>query len=82
MEALERRILSHDLNVKCHRNLTQDEQKALENLRGYVDIIIKQADKGCAVVVMDREVYIHEAIGQLNDSEVYMLLDGDPILGT
>ena len=26
-------------------------------------------------MVMDREVYIHEAIGQLND----MLLDGDPI---
>ena len=75
VEALERTILSHDLNVKCHRNLTQDEQKALENLRGYVDIIIKQADKGSAVVVMDREVYIHEAIGQLND----MLLDGDPI---
>ncbi|XP_068734420.1 uncharacterized protein [Montipora capricornis] len=27
---------------------------------------------------MDREAYIHEAMGQLNDSEVYMLLDGDP----
>ena len=59
MEALERTILSHDLNVKCHRNLPQDEQKALENLRGYVDNIIKQADKWSAVVVMDREVYIY-----------------------
>ena len=78
VDALERTILSHDLNVKSHRNLTQDEQKALENLRGYVDIIIKQADKGSAVVVMDREVYIHEAMGQLTDSEVYTLLDGDP----
>ena len=29
-------------------------------------------------MVMDREVYIHEAMGQLTDSEVYMLLDGDP----
>ena len=29
-------------------------------------------------MVMDREVYLHEAIGELNDSEVYMLLDGDP----
>ena len=78
VDALERTILSHDLNVKCHRNMTQDEQTALENLRGYVDIIIKQADKGSAVVVMDREVYIHEAMGQLTDSEVYTLLDGDP----
>ena len=78
MGALERKILSHDLNVKCQRNLTQDEQKALENLRGYDDIIIKQADKGSAVVVMDREAYINEAMGQLDNSEVYMLLDGDP----
>ena len=78
VDALERTILSHDLNVKCHRFMTQDEQKTLENLRGYVDIIIKQADKGSAVVVMDREVYIHEAMGQLTDSEVYTLLDGDP----
>ena len=53
-------------------NLTQDEQKALENLRGYDDIIIKQADKGSAVVVMDREAYINEAMGQLDDSEVYI----------
>ena len=29
-------------------------------------------------MVMDREAYIHEAMGQLNDSEVYMLLDRDP----
>ena len=79
VEALERTILSHDLNVKCHRNLTKDEQKALEILRGYDDIIIKQADKGSAVVVTDREAYIHEDMGHLNDSEVYMLLDGDPI---
>ena len=28
--------------------------EALENLRGYDDIVIKQADKGSAVVVMDR----------------------------
>ena len=44
VEALERTILSHDLNVKCERNLIQDEQKALENLRIYDDIIIKEAD--------------------------------------
>ena len=73
VDALERTILSHDLNVKCHRYMTQDEQKALDNLRGYVDIIIKQADKGSAVVVMDREVYIHEAMGQLTDSAILLV---------
>ena len=78
VEALERTILSHDLSVKCQRNLTKDEQEALENLRSYDDIIIKQADKGSAVVVMDKGTYIQEAMGQLNDSEVYVSLDGDP----
>jgi len=78
VEALDRKILSHDLNVNCHRNLTQDKQKALENLQAYDDIIIKQADKGSAVVVMDREAYINEAMGQLDNTEVYMLLDADP----
>lgn len=56
-----------------HRN-----QKALENSRVYVDIIMKQGDKVSAVLVMGREAYIHETMGQLNDLEVYMLLDGDP----
>ena len=78
VEALKKKILSHDLNVKCQHNLTRNEQGALENLRIYDDIIIKQADKGSTVVVMDREAYINEVMGQLNDSEVYLLLDGDP----
>ena len=46
VEALERTILPYDLNSKCHCKLTQDAQKALENLQDYVDIIVKQADKG------------------------------------
>ena len=29
-------------------------------------------------MVMDREAYINEAMGQLDKLEVYMLLDGDP----
>ena len=64
----------------CKRRLSYEHrnQKALENSRGYVDIIMKQGDKVSAVLVMGREAYIHETMGQLNDLEVYMLLDGDP----
>ena len=40
------------LKEKCHRNLTKEEQKALEDLRSYDDIVIKQADKGLTVVVI------------------------------
>ena len=78
VEALENRILRNDFETPCQRNLTRDEQRALENLRNYADIVIKQADKGSAVVVMDKEVYIREAMRQLGDQEVYTSLDEDP----
>ena len=42
------------------------------------DIIIKPADKGSSVVVMDRVQYISEAKRQLNDNTYYQLLDHDP----
>jgi len=45
---LEKKILSQDLSVHCHRNLFKDEQEALDNLRRYNDIILKPADKGSA----------------------------------
>ena len=44
------------------------------------DIIIKPTDKRSAVVVMDREHYISEAEGQMNDSNFYTPLDHDPTL--
>ena len=57
VEALEKAVLSHDFTVTHPRNLTRDEQRVLENLRGYDDIIIKQTDKGSAEVVMDKEAF-------------------------
>ena len=42
------------------------------------DIVIKPADKGSAVVVMDRHRNVSEAERQLNDSTYYELLDHDP----
>ena len=52
--------------------------EGIGNLRTYDDIIIKQADKGSAVVILDRDRYVAEAIRQLNDSEVYISLRDDP----
>ena len=75
---LESKIFSQDLRVRCQRNLSKEEQKALDNLRGYTDIIIKQADKGSAVVVVDRVRYVGEAMRQLNDKDVYIPLNKDP----
>ena len=67
-----------DFDVTYRRNLTKDEQVALDNLRSYDDIIIKQADKGSAVVIMDKKEYLREAMRQLDDKEVYQPLVKDP----
>ena len=45
----------HDLRVYYQRNISKEEQEALEYLRGYDDIVI---NKRSAVVVMDREKYV------------------------
>ena len=77
--ALEEKIFREsNLKEKCHQNLTKEEQKAREDLRSYDDIVIKQADKGSAVVVMDKERYVTEATRQLGDSAVYVSLESDP----
>ena len=76
--ALEKKIFEGNLNTKSYRNLTREEQRALENLRKYEDIVIKQADKGSGVVVMDRIRYVAEAMRQLSDAGVYVTLDKDP----
>ena len=63
-----------------HDNLTKADHGALQSLKKRDDIIIKPADKGSAVVVVDREHYISEAERQLNDSNFYTSLDHDPTL--
>ena len=77
VEALERELLTHDFDMTYQRNLSREEQQALQNLRKYDDVIIKQADKGSAVVIMDKEAYLQEAMRQLNDSEIYQPLVKD-----
>ena len=43
----------------------------LSNLSN-VNLVIREADKGCTVVVMDRQRYIEEGYRQLNDTSVYL----------
>ena len=47
-------------------------------MRSRKDIIIKPADKGSGVVVMDRQQYIDEAMRQLTNRTNYETLDSDP----
>ena len=78
LSCLEEEILNLDTNLK-YSNLSREERSALQDLRNDSSIIIKEADKGSAVVVWDRLDYISEAERQLQDNEVYEECSGDII---
>lgn len=59
-------------------NLKTEEIHALKELKNAKHIVIKPADKGSAVVIMDREQYIFEVNRQLNDKNYYKKLE-EPI---
>ncbi|XP_041424931.1 uncharacterized protein LOC121395443 isoform X3 [Xenopus laevis] len=59
-------------------NLSREERVALQTLKDDTSIIIKPADKGGAIVVMDMETYRGEALSQLQDTTHYRILGGDP----
>jgi hypothetical protein len=57
--------------LKSYSNLSSDEKTALATLKRNHRVVIREADKGSAVVIMDRERYISEAMRQLGDSTVH-----------
>lgn len=67
------RHLNWGLDV-CH-NLSRGEKKALMELRKNMNIVIKPADKGNAVVILDRAQYLWEGHRQLETKEYYRPLD-------
>ncbi len=65
-------------NTSTPNNLPQDERHALTQLRQSPDIVIKRADKGSAVVVMNTHDYIAEGLRQLSNTDHYIECDTDP----
>ena len=64
-------------NKPIHANITKSEYLALENLRKDKDRIIVTADKGVALVVMDKTEYIKKCEALLQDNSVYQHLSKD-----
>ncbi|CAM5112749.1 unnamed protein product [Eretmochelys imbricata] len=60
----------------CHT--LHAERNAIHSLRNNSDIIIKKADKGGAVVIMNRSEYEQEAARQLSNMSFYKPLPYDP----
>ena len=68
-------ITSEIMNATEHEsygNLSFEERSALKDLKSNVNLVIREADKGCSVVEMDRQRYIEEGYRQLNDTSVYL----------
>lgn len=66
-----RKIMKGIKHVPEDSNLTRGEREALRRLRADNSLIIKSADKGSVVVIMDRQQYVREAMRQLGDREFY-----------
>ena len=73
---MEEEILSLDEKIS-YSNLAKGERNALHLLRDDASIIIKEADKGSAVLVWGREDYLREANSELSDKDVYREIKGD-----
>ena len=71
------RILNTYTNKPIHTNIAKAEHLAPENLRIHKDCIIVTADKGGALVVMDRTEYITKCEALLQDNSVYEHLSKD-----
>ena len=75
---MESDIAKHKPPTPKHDNLKPYERSAVHSLQKREDIVLMPADKGSAVVVMDREHYVSEAERQMNDSTFYKALNHDP----
>jgi hypothetical protein len=68
IDAVEDEIDKFLLNpVQTRDNLNKEETSALQTLKNRHDIVIKKADRGSKVVLMDKDKYLAEAHRQLSD---------------
>ncbi|XP_070576158.1 uncharacterized protein [Ptychodera flava] len=76
------RVRSEIINTQCkpHYNLSRAERNAVNSLRTNQTIVIKQADKGGATVIMNKSDYLREAVRQLSDTKFYTKLQSDPTM--
>ena len=64
-------LTTDSFNNKVKSNITASEHNALSDLQKDHSIIIKEADKGGAFVIMDRDYYIKRMSDMLKDGKMY-----------
>ena len=65
-------ILQHYKKKKSFtRNITKEEKEAIKTLREDASHVVLTADKGVALVVMDKSQYVDKCMALLDDTKVY-----------
>ena len=77
IEKVNNDLVDIDSDIPVTQNLSLEERKALSELKGNNDIVIKKADKGSSIVVMNIEDYVKEAERQLSDEKFYKKVNND-----
>ena len=73
-------LLKSHLKGNKRKNLTKKQFSGLRDLAKNPEIVIKKADKGSAVVIMNTSDYLREGYRQLSDNKFYQKLDHDPTI--
>ena len=59
-------------------NITEPEMRSLKRLRKDESIVVLPADKGKALLVMDKEEYVRKMEEKLSDETTYKRIGKDP----
>lgn len=73
------RLIRNKGKLYFTNNLTTCEKQALDDLTHKKHLRFKPADKGGAIIVIEKTAYIREALRLLSDSSTYQPLDRDQI---
>ena len=75
-----RSLVLNDLDKLPKKRIHQDPtiQAGLQTLCAKKNIIIRPADKGGGMVILDKEAYLQEMYRLLGDNTTYIILPGDP----
>ena len=85
MSALDKETVRQDCALVLRKakipknNITKEEQLALRNLKSNNDIVILKADKGGAIVILDKAAYNAKMLNPLTNSGSYKKLNKNPI---
>lgn len=70
----------YERKVKGKKNLTYKQNEAITTLKENVNIVVRPADKGGSVVLLDRDLYFSLILSTLEDNLSYRKLVSDPTI--